>query len=247
MYLPNTGLKIFIGWDSKYPDVSEVCAYSLINRSSIPVKIFYLKLSELQTAGVYYRPSDPLASTEFTYSRFLTPYLSGHEGIAIYCDNDFLWLDDVAKLIKTAVKDYPLHCVHHFHCPPEKEKMDGQSQTQYPRKNWSSLMLFDCSHPLNRILDVDTVNKQPGSYLHQMQWLPDDMIGKLDQRWNWLEGWYPVVNTDQLGAIHYTRGGPWLAQWRHCDFAENWLQEHRSYLSADKEVASVALEQSGMK
>ena len=230
MNLSGKPLNVFIGYDSKHPTVSEVCAYSLSRRSSIPVIIHFLKLNDLIASGVYSRPFDPLASTEFTYSRFLTPYLSGYEGIALFCDNDFLWMDDIAKLLSSANENYPLSCVQQIHSPPEKIKMEGQVQTLYPRKNWSSLMLFNCNHRLNRKLDLDMVNNQSGSYLHQMQWLPEDMIGSLEKRWNWLEGSCPAVNVNKLGAIHFTRGGPWLEQWQHIDFASYWNKENQKYL-----------------
>jgi hypothetical protein len=222
-------LKVFIGWDSRFPEVSDVCAYSLQRRSSIPVHISYLKLGELLEAGLHKRGHDPLASTEFTYSRFLTPYLSGYKGTALYCDNDFLWLDDVSKLLGSCAGGYPLYCVQQHHNPPEGLKMDNRPQTKYPRKNWSSLMLFNCAHPGNRSLNTEKINSETGSYLHQLKWLADEEIGILDHRWNWLEGWSPLVDIERLGAVHFTRGGPWFSQFRNCDYAELWLKEREDF------------------
>jgi hypothetical protein len=222
-------LNIFIGWDSTVPEVSDVCAYSLQKRATVPIRISYLKLAELQGTGLYTRDVDPLASTEFTYSRFFTPYLSRYNGLSLFCDNDFLWLDDVSKLLDACEGDYPIYCIHQTHEPTEKTKMDGKVQTSYPRKNWSSLMLFNCSHPRNKQLDLHTVNNEPGSYLHQMRWLEDDEIGNLDSRWNWLEGSSQKPASGQPGAVHYTRGGPWLPEWRHCDYADLWLMERDEF------------------
>ena len=222
-------LNVFIGWDSKVSEVSEVCAYSLIKRASIPINVTFLKLTQLQQEGLYSRASDPLASTEFTYSRFLTPYLSSYNGLSLYCDNDFLWLEDIAKLIESCDISIPLHCVKHVHIPTEKQKMDGKVQTCYPRKNWSSLMLFNCEHPKNKQLDIATVNKQSASYLHQLKWLSDIEIGSLSPQWNWLEGYSPKPGRCEPKAIHFTRGGPWLHEYRKCDYADIWIKEQKEY------------------
>jgi hypothetical protein len=222
-------LNVFIGYDSSLPDISEVCAFSMRRRSSIALAIHFLKLQELVDSGLYWRETDPKASTEFTYLRFLVPHLCRYEGMALFCDNDFLWLDDVANLLAEGAGDHALHCVQHDHHPPEKYKMDGKVQTRFPRKNWSSLMLFDCGHEANRALDPDRVSTASPAFLHRMQWLNDDQIGSLSRRWNWLEGWYSGRPKSPPGAVHYTRGGPWFDAWKGCDFAELWLEEHREW------------------
>ena len=108
--------------------------------------------------------------------------------------------------------------------------MDGQQQTIYPRKNWSSLIVFNCSHPSNRKLDVALVNKETGSFLHQFKWLKDEEIGSLDERWNWLEGWTSSHNNKNPFAVHYTRGGPWFDEWQDVEFATEWLKERDLYI-----------------
>ena len=130
--------------------------------------------------GFYARGKDPLASTEFTYSRFLTPALAGFKGWALFCDSDFLWLHDIAGLAKYAQGSKAVQCVQHDYTPKETTKMDGAVQTAYPRKNWSSLMLFNCEHPsVVKNLTPEIVNRESGAYLHRMQWVADEDIGAL--------------------------------------------------------------------
>lgn len=228
-------LKVFVGYDSPRPDVSDVCAFSMQSRSSLDLEINFLNLRDLSDAGVYWREPDPLATTEFTYSRYLVPYLCGYEGLALFCDNDFLWQDDVRNLLDERGGESALHCVQHDHRPVETEKMDGKPQSVFPRKNWSSLMLFDCGHAAHKALTPQTVSTASAAYLHRMQWLEDDQIGNLPTRWNWLEGWCSDRPDVQLGAIHYTRGGPWLETGEQYAFADLWLNEfHRWSAEAEK-------------
>ena len=220
-----TPFKIFIGWDQREPEAYEVARFSLERRSSVPLEVTPIKLDELKARGWYHRGEDPLASTEFTYSRFLTPALAGFEGWALFCDCDFLWLADVAGLLKFADKKKALFCVQHDYRPTEKTKMDGKVQTIYPRKNWSSLMLFNCDHPSVRKLTPELVNRETGAYLHRLQWVADDDIGALPEEWNWLEGWNQPPASGTPKAVHFTRGGPWFEQWREVDYGALWLAE----------------------
>lgn len=218
-------LRVFIGWDQREPEAYEVARFSLERRASIPLDITPIKQPELAAQGLYWRERDPLAATEFTYTRFLTPALAGYRGRALFCDCDFLWLADVAEFIACASAPKAVYCVQHDHRPPERTKMDGAVQTVYPRKNWSSLMLFDCAHPSVRSLTPDVVNTESGAYLHRLQWVADDDIGTLPVEWNWLEGWNEKPLTGTPKAIHFTRGGPWFEQWRSVDYADLWLAE----------------------
>ena len=136
-------LRIFIGWDSRFPEPADVLRYSLIKHSSIPLEIRYLKLDELKLN----RAHDPLASTEFTYSRFLVPYLCNYRGKAVFMDNDMLALGDVKQLDELDMSHYALRVVKHDYQPENAVKMYGCPQTSYPRKNWSSLMIMDCAAP----------------------------------------------------------------------------------------------------
>ncbi len=218
-------LHVFVGWDSREDIAYRVCRHSLLRRASQPVTVVPLLQDELRAQGLYDRPADPLASTEFTYTRFFVPYMMRFRGWALFCDCDFLWTADVAQLFAEADPRYAVMCVHHDHRPREAWKMEGQAQTVYPRKNWSSLVLYNCAHPKNRALTPGRINRETGAFLHRFQWLDDAEIGALDETWNWLEGWCEKPAQGVPNAIHYTRGGPWFDKWRTVDYARLWLDE----------------------
>jgi lipopolysaccharide biosynthesis glycosyltransferase len=226
--------RVFIGWDQREPIAYDVAEYSLKHRASIPVAVEPIKLETLKSKGMYSRTEDPLASTEFTYSRFLTPALADFKGWALFCDCDFLWLGDIAGLKNYTKSDKAVFCVQHDYQPKEKTKMDGAVQTTYPRKNWSSLMLFNCEHPSVRKLTPEVVNRETGAYLHRMQWVADNDIGSLPVEWNWLEGWSEKPATGTPKAVHFTRGGPWFEQWQNVDYGKEWIAERDSLEKADK-------------
>ena len=223
-------INFFIGYDSKEDIAYRVCKNSLISHSTISLKVNSLKIDELVAKKFYKREKDPLASTEFTYTRFLVPVLMNYKGWAVFCDCDFLFLEDIALLFKNLDKNKAIYCVKHNYTPKEKHKMDGKKQTIYPRKNWSSFIVFNCGHPSNKKLTIDLVNSETGSYLHQFKWLEDNEIGSLDERWNWLEGWSSSDENLSPFAIHFTRGGPWFDDWKNVDYSSDWLIARNSYL-----------------
>lgn len=220
---------VLVGWDSREDIAYRVCRHSLLRRASVPVAVVPIRQQPLRDAGLYTRAADPLASTEFTYTRFLVPHLRGHRGWALFVDCDFLWLDDIADLLALADPRYAVMCVQHDYAPRESWKMDGVPQTQYPRKNWSSLVLWNCGHEANRVLTPDRVNAESGAFLHRFQWLPDHLIGGLPERWNWLEGWSPVPSEGTPGAVHFTRGGPWFAEWQDVAYGDLWRAERDAW------------------
>ena len=222
--------RVFIGWDQREPEAYEVAKYSLVRRASVPVEVVPIKLDELRARGLYARDVDPLASTEFTYSRFLTPTLAGFRGWALFCDCDFLWLGDVGELLEHTQSAKAVYCVQHDYRPRETTKMDGAVQTVYPRKNWSSLMLFNCDHDAVRALTPQVVNRESGAYLHRMQWVADADIGALPVDWNWLEGWNEKPARGTPKAVHFTRGGPWFPQWQDVDYGDLWRIERDEML-----------------
>ena len=223
---------VYVGWDSREDIAYQVCRHSLVSRASVPVDVVPIKQDELRAEGHYTRPVDPLASTEFTYTRFFVPFLTGYQGWALFCDCDFLWLADIKGLMDLLDDRYALMCVHHDHRPPETMKMDGRKQTQYPRKNWSSLVLYNCGHPANRVLTPDVVNRELGAFLHRFQWLDDDLIGAVPETWNWLEGWSEAPAEGHPNVVHFTRGGPWFDDWQDVAFGDLWLEEEKALTSA---------------
>ncbi len=221
---------IYVGWDSREDIAYQVCRHSLLKRTSIPIAVEPLRLPDLRARAMYWRDDDPLASTEFTYSRFLVPALNNYQGWALFCDCDFLWLGDVADLVEQLDDRFAVMCVQHDYRPTETVKMDGQAQTVYPRKNWSSLVAYNCAHPANAALTVEAVNVRTGAYLHRFQWLDDELIGALDETWNWLEGWCQKPKSGTPNVVHYTRGGPWFENWQDVDYAKEWLDEQEAFL-----------------
>jgi lipopolysaccharide biosynthesis glycosyltransferase len=228
-------LTVYIGWDSREPIAADVCKYSILAHASIPVKIVYLKQDELRSKDIYTRPVDELGSTEFTFTRFLTPSLNQFSGWAMFVDCDFVFTDDVGKLLKIAQADpdKAVHVVQHDYQPTETTKMDGQQQHLYPRKNWSSMIMFNCEHPGVQKLDKTVVNRESGAYLHRFEWLNDRAIGNLEPEWNWLVGWYKEPDNGQPKALHYTLGGPWFEEYENCEYADVW-NRYRDLMTSKK-------------
>ena len=217
-------MKVFVGYDTREDIAYQVCKHSIVTKQPL-AEIRPLKQQELRDAGWYTRPKDKLASTEFTFTRFLIPELMNFKGWAVFMDCDMILTTDIKELFDQADDNYAVMCVQHDYTPKEGYKMDGQKQTIYPRKNWSSVMLFNCEHPSNAKLTQDMVNNPEinGAYLHRFSWLKDEEIGALDHTWNYLVGVYNDIKTPKL--IHYTEGGPWFENYRDCEFNELWKHE----------------------
>jgi len=216
-------MKIFIGWDSREDIAYQVCRESLARNSSEWLDIKPIKQQEMRERNLYWREHDPLSSTEFSFTRFLVPYLAGYEGWALFMDCDFLWRGDVAGIMDYADPSVPVMVVQHRYKPKETTKMDGAVQHQYPRKNWSSLMLFNCGHEsVKHGLTLEQVNIGTGMYLHQLKWAGTH-IGALPIAYNYLEGWYTKNDCPNPVAVHFTRGGPWFKDWGNVEYADEWL------------------------
>ncbi len=226
--------KIFVGYDSREEIAWQVCRHSLLRHSDGDVAVIPLRQQVLRELGLYTRPSDVGSSTEFSLSRFLTPYLSAQSGWVLFCDCDFLFTSDVREVFEGLDPAKALYCVQHDYTPAHKVKMDGKQQAAYPRKNWSSFMIFNCDHPDVRALTPDVVNSATPAFLHRFEWIKRDSdIGALDLDWNFLEGEYPKpAKTPRV--IHYTNGGPWFDQWQNCDYADLWLSERDLYLQSQR-------------
>ena len=217
-------MKVFVGYDTREDIAYQVCKHSILTRQP-DADVRPLKQQELRDAGWYNRPIDKLASTEFTFTRFLIPELCNFKGWAVFMDCDMILTTDIKKLFDQADDKYAVMCVQHDYKVKEQFKMDGQKQTIYPRKNWSSVMLFNCEHPSNKALTQELVNEPEinGAYLHRFSWLDDSEVGELDHTWNYLVGVYNDI--EQPNLIHYTEGGPWFENYRNCEFNELWKQE----------------------
>lgn len=218
-------LKIFIGWDSREDIAYQVCRASLLKHSSIPLDIKPIKQEEMRNRNLYWRDHDPLSSTEFSFTRFLTPCLTEYKGWALFVDCDFLFRGDIAGLTDYMDGQKSVYVVKHNYNPPEKLKMDGAIQTQYPRKNWSSFMLINCGHPdVKKNLTAEIVNIATGMYLHRLKWTSDGAIGELPIAYNYLEGWHTKDDCPNPIAVHFTRGGPWFKDWVDVEYGKEWLE-----------------------
>ena len=220
-------VRVFIGFDPREAVAYSVLAYSILSRASCPVAITPLALSQL--GGVLTRERHSLQSTDFSFSRFLTPYLSGYSGWSVFMDCDMLMLDDVAKLYALRDERYAVMVVKHRHDPREEVKFLDQPQSAYEKKNWSSVMLLNNARC--RALTPEYVNTASGLELHQFKWLESDaLIGALPSGWNHLVG-YDAPRAG-VSLVHYTLGGPYFEEYRECEYAAEWFAERDRMLAA---------------
>jgi lipopolysaccharide biosynthesis glycosyltransferase len=223
-------MKIFVGYDSREDIAYQVCKHSIENKTKNSV-ISPLKQSDLRDENFYWRDEDTLGSTEFTFTRFLVPELMQFNGWALFIDCDIVATVNIQELFSQVDDKYAVMCVKHDYTPTESTKMDGKAQLPYPRKNWSSVVLFNCAHPSNRILTKELVNDPEitGAYLHRFSWLDDSEIGEISHEWNWLVNWYKEPEDGTPKLIHYTEGGPWFDNYKDCEYASVWEKEKESY------------------
>jgi hypothetical protein len=220
-------LDIYIGYDPREAVAFYTLAHSILRRSSIPVSI--APLMQRQLKRLYTRPRGPTESTEFSLTRFLVPALAGYRGWSLYMDCDMLCRADIAGLAAEIERqpDKAVLVVKHDYVPKTERKMLDQVQTKYPRKNWSSLMIFN--NERCRALSPEYVNSASGLELHRFSWTDDAVIGNLPREWNWLVTEYPY-NTEAK-IVHYTLGGPYFDGYRDCDYAAEWFAEFESLRS----------------
>jgi len=211
-------IPIFIGYDSKVKIAYHVLTESILRNSSTPVAISPINLSNLK--NIYTRKQDPLASTEFSFSRFLVPYLMNYNGWALFMDSDMVMLSDITKLWNLKNEDYAIQVCKHEYTPSSKNKFLGNNQTIYAKKNWSSLMLMDCSKC--KTLTPEYVNTRSGLELHQFKWLDENLIGSIPLEWNWLVGEYPYKK--DVHNVHFTEGGPYFKDYKNTEYADEWFK-----------------------
>lgn len=226
--------RIYIGWDAAESRAYNVAAHSLHAHAHTRHDVHRLALERLQALGIYQRPthriengqlydaiSEAPMSTGHAIGRFFAPYLCNYNGWALFTDGDVLFRDNVAELFALTDEQYAVMCVHHAPMPEQGEKKAGHVQTQYARKNWSSVLLFNCGHPSNLALSLEVLNSWPGRDLHAFQWLKDEEIGELPQRWNYLVG----VTTPaplHVSLAHFTLGTPDVPGHEEDPFADEW-------------------------
>jgi lipopolysaccharide biosynthesis glycosyltransferase len=209
-------INLFVGFDPREAVAYHVFCNSIIQNTSVPVQITPLVLSQLQE----FNETHDDRSNDFVYSRFLTPYLSDFKGWAIFVDGDMVCQGDLKELIDMIDPSKAVMVVKHDYQTKATQKYLGNINENYPRKNWSSVILWNCDHPKHKILTPDFVSKQTGKFLHRFSWLDDQDIGELPLEWNWLASEYRVNREAKL--IHFTLGTPCFKDYKNSDMADIW-------------------------
>ena len=218
-YVKDNMINIFIGYDSRETVAFHVCISSIIRQSKQPLSITPLSLNNLSI----YKESHSDGSNQFIYSRFLVPHLMNYKGWALFIDGDMLVRSDISELWSLRDESKAIMCVHHNYKTKSAKKYLGSINEDYPRKNWSSVVLWNCSHPENKILSPSYIENSTGKQLHRFKWLQDDLIGKLPIEWNWLP--------DEFGSnieaklLHYTLGTPCFKDYTNTPMASEWHKE----------------------
>ena len=206
-------INIFIGFDKRERAATNVLIDSLNSHSSTPLSISLLQTQQLRNQGLYWRERDPKQSTDFSFTRFLVPYLMNYKGWAIFLDCDMLCEEDITALWNLKNEKYALMCVKHDHKPKETVKFLGEKQSSYPKKKWSAMMLLNCEKC--KALTIDYVNSSSGLDLHRFNWLDkEDYVGDIDSKWNYLVDVQDDEQSKSKGLIHWTLGGPWFKEQR---------------------------------
>lgn len=231
-------IRVFIGHDSRTPNHTEVCRESILANTQSPVFIETLDMDALRRASLYrrwhYMNEDEVIvdgvdgrpfSSEFTFTRFLIPCLMQWKGYAIFCDSDFMFKGDIQEIWDTRDSRYAVRVAKQEYASRSSMKKNLVPQQNYPRKNWSSLILWNASHPAHHMLTSYMVNSSSGSWLHRFSWLDDLDIGGLDPRWNWIEG----TTEGEPQAVHFTMGTPDIDMYRDSMHAAEWLRYEVKY------------------
>lgn len=231
-----TSLRVFIGWDPREPIAFAVLAHSILMHATRPVAITALRRDALRHC--YTRPRGPTEATEFSLTRFLVPYLSGFTGWSLYLDCDMLCQADIGDLLlyPLATPDKAVYVCQHDYVPRGLTKFDGHEQTRYPRKNWSSVMLFDNARCA--ALTPDFVHHATGLALHRFLWIADSHIGTLPLTWNYLVG-EDGQTPDPPHLIHFTNGGPWFPADAVSEYREAWWAVYHDLMAPCLTVATV--------
>ena len=212
----NNFINLVIGYDEREAVAYHTCVESIISNSNSHINIIPLCLRHFKK----YNEKHDDGSNEFIYSRFLTPYLMNYNGWCIYLDGDMVCLDDLNKLWSLRDERYALQVVKHDYKTKMSKKYWGNTNENYPRKNWSSVILWNCSHDQNKCLTPKYVTQKSGAFLHRFKWLTDEEIGELDKIWNWLAIEYD--DNPDAKIIHYTLGTPCFREFKGTGMSEYW-------------------------
>jgi lipopolysaccharide biosynthesis glycosyltransferase len=214
-------INVYVGYDAREAVAYHVFCQSIMSRSTSPIRFTPLALNCLSSV---YKETHTDGSNAFIYSRFLVPFLQGYEGWAMFADGDMTCHDDIAKLWALRDDSKAAMVVKHDYKTKFPEKYLGNKNADYPRKNWSSVILFNCGHPANKALTPEFIENATGAQLHRFTWLSDDLIGELPIEWNWLDSEYEANENAKL--IHYTVGTPCFSDYQNAGQADMWFKEY---------------------
>ena len=216
----NNSIKLIIGFDQRESIAYHTFTQSILEKCSVPVMFIPLAMNTLKG----YKETHKDKSNDFIYSRFLTPYLCNFKGWAIFADGDMICQADIKELWDLMDESKALQVVKHDYKTKAQKKYLGNINEDYPKKNWSSVILWNCSHPKHKILTPEFIASQTGKYLHRFSWLDENEIGELPKEWNWLAIEYPENKNAKL--IHYTLGTPCFKEYKESDMADIWYQTY---------------------
>ena len=208
--------EMVVGFDKREAVAYHTFVQSVIDNSSMPVRFLPLNIHVLSN----YKEIHKDGSNDFIYSRFLVPYLRDFKGWAIYADGDMVCLEDIKKLWDLRDSKYALQVVKHNYKTKIQNKYWGNKNEDYPRKNWSSLILWNCEHPCHKILTPSFIQNQTGAFLHRFSWIKDEAIGELEKEWNWLAMEYEEKN--EINLVHYTIGTPCFKEYENTSLSSHW-------------------------
>ena len=214
----NDFVNIVVGYDERESVAYHTCVESIISNSSTHVNITPLCLKHFKK----YKENHNDGSNEFIYSRFLVPYLFKFKGWAIYIDGDMVCLDDIKNLWDLRDKKFAIQVVKHEYKTKMTKKYFGNNNQNYPRKNWSSVVIWNCEHKDNKCLNPDFVRRKSGAFLHRFKWLSDNKIGELEKLWNWLAIEYD--NEPKAKIVHYTLGTPCFDEFHNTSMSNYWIK-----------------------
>jgi len=212
-------IPIFIGYDPREAIAFHVCSNSIIRHSSHPVSINPLALNILKD----YEEKHTDGSNHFIYSRFLVPHLMQYKGWAIFIDGDMLLRDDIEKLWELRDESKAVMVVKHDYKTKMTEKYLGAKNENYPRKNWSSVILWNCNHAANKVVTPKFIETATGAQLHRFTWLADELVGELPNVWNWLPDEFGANQDAKL--LHYTLGTPSFHDFATTPMGDEWHRE----------------------
>ena len=221
-------IKLVVGFDQREAIAYHTFIQSVVEKCTIPIEIIPLASNTLSM----YEETHNDRSNDFIYSRFMTPFLNNFEGWAIFADGDMICNADFKELWDKKDPSKAVMVAKHNYLSRFSKKYLGNINQNYPRKNWSSLILWNCAHPKHKILTPDFISNQTGKFLHRFSWLEDEDIGDLPKDWNWLAIEYPENKNAKL--IHYTLGTPCFKEYWDCDMSDIWHANQKRVLSGMK-------------